>query len=150
MSLGDDRITTISLRSCPDYLPRVRRIAACLAESVGMTQEEANDTTLVLDEACANAIRHGSTSRDDQVLIVFRASRHTITADVTDPGGLERLPRELDGGRAGLGIRLMRMLADRVQFIRHRRGLTVRLTKRAGCAKVHRFPVNGKPRMHRN
>ncbi len=135
MSLGVDSITRICLKSSPDYLPRIRKIAACMAESVGMNEQEVGDTSLVLDEACSNAIRHGSVSEDDQVYIVLRASRHTITADITDHGGRSRLPDSIRNGGAGLGIRLMRMLADKVQFIRHRRGVTVRLTKRARCAR---------------
>ena len=42
-------LTKVSLRSCPDYLPRVRKIMSCLAEGVGMDQQEIDEANLRLN-----------------------------------------------------------------------------------------------------
>ncbi|MHB9037294.1 MAG: ATP-binding protein [Armatimonadota bacterium] len=134
MSISFDCETRVSLKSSPDYLPRIRKIVACMADSVGMDQQETDEAKLALTEACVNAIRHGSPQgNQDSVIITLRASESTITADVTDCGG----PAELtdDGVEEGFGVRLMRKLADKVQFIKHKTGLTVRLTKQAKKAR---------------
>ena len=132
MSVTEATVTRVTLRSCPDYLPRIRRITACLADSVGMDRQEIEDAALVLNEACVNAIRHGSPNgADDRVSITFKASRDTIVADVTDGGGPHQAAEKIG---EGLGIRLMRLLSDRMELISGSDGLTVRLTKRAGKA----------------
>ena len=149
--MSTDTVTRVSLQSSPDYLPRVRRIAACLADGVGMDRQEADDTTLVLTEACVNAIRHGSPRGvEDRVSITFVSSKRAIVADVTDNGGRTGLPRT-SGRKGGFGIRLMSLLADSVEFIKHATGLTVRLTKRAGRSRAAHRAADGKcERGHRN
>jgi serine/threonine-protein kinase RsbW len=135
MSISFDCETRVSLKSSVDYLPRIRRIVACIADSVGMDQQETDEAKLVLTEACVNAIRHGSPQgTQNSVIITLRASESTITADVTDCGGQADMPDEVV--EEGFGVRLMRKLADKVQFIKHKTGLTVRLTKRAKNARL--------------
>ena len=132
MSVGLDTITKVSLKSDPEYLPRVRRIMACLADSVGMDQQETQDAALALSEVCTNAIRHGSPhGSDDQVFITLMASNGTLTADVTDCGASSNISVESSKDSSGLGIRLVQMLTDSVQFISHTTGNTVRLIKKA-------------------
>lgn len=150
MSTTTDTITKVYLRSDVDYLPRVRRIAECLAAEVGMDTDEAGDTALLLNEACVNAIKHGSPRGDvDNVVITIHAVDGQITADVRDCGGT----KHCDGDTLdkGLGVRLMRMLADSLQFILDRTGLTVRFTKRARSGrKVCRLRVKAPANVHRN
>ena len=132
MSVGVDTITKVSLKSDPEYLPRVRKILACLADSVGMDQQETNDVALALSEVCTNAIRHGSPhGSEDQVFITLTTSDRTLTADVTDCGNPIQHSPDPYKNTTGLGIRLIRMLTDSVQFINHATGNTVRLIKRA-------------------
>lgn len=129
MSLGTSRITRVCLKSCPDYLPRVRRIAACVAESVGMDRDEVEDTALAVNEACANAIRHGSPNGlEDRVLVSLDSSSRGLTAEISDCGGTG--PGIQPPDRGGLGVYLMRALTDDVQFLPGKSGLTVKLTKR--------------------
>lgn len=154
MSVSADSITEVSLKSCPEYLPRIRTIVACLADSVGMDAREISDTTLALTEACANAIRHGSPrGADDSVVVTLKSSPNMLTADVTDCGDASELvlTSGVDAKGRGMGLRLMRMLSDSVQFIGHKTGLTVRLTKRAKrCAKTPRFRVRRPSAVGRN
>lgn len=152
MSVATDTITKVSLKSSPDYLPRVRRIVACLADSVGMDQQETHDAALLLTEAYVNAIQHGSPMGScDNVQIVFKACSDSITMDITDFGGAHNIPDNIGEANSGFGVRLMKMLADSVEFIKHKAGLTVRLTKKAKLAPAVR-PVNAKETiaLHRN
>lgn len=127
--MGTSRITRVCLKSCPDYLPRVRRIAACVAESVGMDRDEVEDATLAVNEACANAIRHGSPQgAEDRVFVSLSSSIRGLTAEITDCGGRSAVIEQQDHG--GLGVYLMRALTDEVQFVPGTAGLTVKLTKR--------------------
>ncbi|MCE5197916.1 MAG: ATP-binding protein [Armatimonadota bacterium] len=129
MSIGVDSITTVSVKSCPDYLSHLRLIMSCVADSVGMDQQEADEARLAVTEACVNAIKHGSPrGSDDVVMITLKTSEGTITVDVTDNGCLDE--DQVEKSR-GLGVGLMKKLADSVQFVKHKTGLTVRLTKRA-------------------
>lgn len=150
MSTGIDTVTKVYLRSDVEYLPRIRRIAECLAQEVGMDTIEAGDTALVLNEACTNAIKHGSPrGKGDNVYVSIRAFDGAITAEIKDCGGSARYNE--DRIEAGFGIRLMRLLSDSVQFILDRTGLTVRLTKRAQSSnKVCRMRVKAPVNVHRN
>ena len=140
MSKKDDCVMKVSLESSPDYLPRVRRIVGCLADSLGMDQQETDETKLALTEACVNAIRHGSPQgAKDRVEITLAASDDTITLNIIDSGGASKLDAH---EVSGFGMRLMRSLADRVQLLGHKTGLTVRLTKRARTSAKTRRRVS--------
>ena len=125
----------IRIDSRPDHLPRLRTIVGCLAADLGMTSQETHDTNLALTEACANAIRHGSPhGAESGVLIRIVSDHHAMIVEVTDEGGgfdVNQLshhePLEKPGG---LGIPLMRALADEVQFLKAQKGMTVRLVKK--------------------
>jgi serine/threonine-protein kinase RsbW len=125
---------------------------SCLAEGVGMDDQEIDEAKLALTEACANAIRHGSPrGAQDQVLVTFRAAGRTLRADVTDMGLGITPSADSDIASSGLGTRLMLMLADKVQFIKHRTGMTVRLTKRAkGLRSTRRITPDSAMDLHRN
>lgn len=135
MSAGSDPVTEIKVASSPNYLPHLRKIIACIAASAGMDTQEIQDAKLALNEACANAIRHGSPKGDDN-FIHIRLSRHdrSVITEVTDEGsGFD--PADVavrDPARpGGLGIPLMKALSDRVEFEQNGKGMTVRLTKQA-------------------
>jgi two-component sensor histidine kinase len=97
-----------------------------------MGQEEAAEAALVLNEACSNAIRHGSPRGEiDRVSITLKTSDRAIAADVTDSGrGIGRA-RCGSGRRKGLGMLLMHVLADSVELIKNSSGTTVRLVKQS-------------------
>jgi anti-sigma regulatory factor (Ser/Thr protein kinase) len=133
MAVAVDTVTTVTLKG-PDYLRRVRRIVECMAASVGMDSEEANDAALALSEACVNAMRYGSPHGfEDHVCVTLQAHGRTLKAEVTDCGGPDAFT---DNVKEGMGIHLMRALADEVEFIKRSSGLTVRLSK---CAKHARY-----------
>lgn len=76
--------TTISVRGGLEHLPRIRRIAYCMAEGLGMTTRAASEAASVLADACADALRRESESDSaDGLLITINRSRDGIEADVS-------------------------------------------------------------------
>jgi serine/threonine-protein kinase RsbW len=142
----------ISIDSRPEHLPRLRTIVGCLADDLGMSSQEAQDTKLAITEACANAIRHGSPDGPESgVLIRLITDAGGILAEVTDHGRgfdvntlITPEPAERVGG---LGIPLMKALSDRVEFFRTAKGMTVRLVKKVRRTMGRRTP--GVRRAHR-
>lgn len=99
-----------------------------------MSSQEAQDTKLAITEACANAIRHGSPAgANSGVTIRLVARAGGMVAEVTDSGDgfdVDLIPPPAPAERpGGLGIPLMKALADRVEFFRNAKGMTVRLVK---------------------
>ncbi|MDO8683322.1 MAG: ATP-binding protein [Armatimonadota bacterium] len=125
----------ISIDSRPEYLPRLRTVIGCLAENMGMSTQEMQDTKLAITEACANAIRHGSPDGEQNAVVIkLVTSSRGFVAEVTDQGaGFDAdtlVPNTILEKPGGLGIPLMRAMADRVEFLRNAKGMTVRLLKK--------------------
>lgn len=125
-----------------DHLALVRQVvtsAASIGHRVG--QRRLEDLRLAVSEACANAIdgeeRAGSAA---PLELTIEVSDHAVTVTITDHGGgfapaeLVALPTAADPGRLrherGLGIPLMRHLADDVRFFATNDGTAVRLELR--------------------
>jgi len=133
-------VTNVCLTNCPDYLSRVRKILGCLGRSVGMDRRQIEDAALALTEACSNAIRHGcGASGDGRFDVTFTTCSDFVAADVTDSGGRPDW-LETEGAKDGLGMLLMRSLADGMEFVPHKNGLTVRLVKRVSSTPDRRIP----------
>lgn len=123
--------TSVSVNGCSDYLPRVRKIVACMADSVGMNTQESATAEMILSELCSDAGAQGS----------GQAFSFTLTA--LDDGIVADLPvrddiaphEECIVPYSSVCDRLRRLLADGVQFVRHHTGFRVKLTKRASEAK---------------
>ncbi|MEQ1788028.1 MAG: ATP-binding protein [Acidimicrobiales bacterium] len=132
-----------------DYLALVRRVVATAA-SVGevLPDRRIDDLSLAVSEGCANAIdaQRAAGSLDPiGVLIELRGDRVVVT--ITDhaggfaPAAVSPLPAADDPGRLrqerGLGIPLMRGLAEAVAFTPTADGTAVRLEV---TAAAHRGP----------
>lgn len=123
------------------YLSLVRLVvdAAVGALAPGLGSARLDDLKLAVTEACSNAIEaHESTWSGEPIVIRCELHDDKVTVDVADRGGgfdpsrLSALPAATDPGRldheSGLGIPLMRTLADRLTFVPAQNGTTVRLT----------------------
>ena len=125
-------VTEISIQPGRDYVSRIRRIVECVADSLGMGIEQADDAKAAVSEACANALEHGILVGPLEGLKVrFCTHDNSLVAEVSGNGEHKDLrflaPEEEP--HAGIGISLMRSLADRVEFLKNGSGMTVRLTK---------------------
>ena len=134
-------VVELAIPARPAYLSLVRLVvdASVSALAPGLGGARLDDLKLAVTEACSNAIEaHQTADSDASVVIRCQMDDATVTVEVADqgggfdPGGLADLPSATDPGRlsyeSGLGIPLMRTLADNLSFVPKPDGTTVRLT----------------------
>lgn len=135
---------TVELEIPPrsDYLALVRLVVASTATlEPALSDRRVDDLRLAVSEACANAV-DGQRARGSTlpVHIAIEVDDAAVAVTVTDHGGgfepdaVDPIPPADDPGRLrherGLGIPLMRSLADTVSFTPTADGTAVRLVVR--------------------
>ncbi|MGH9136049.1 MAG: ATP-binding protein [Acidimicrobiales bacterium] len=133
---------TVELRvpARAEYLALVRLLVADLARGhSGINGERLDDLRLAVSEACANAVEAYLRLGRPEASVVVRciATRDRLTVEIHDEAGgfdlnaLEPHPPVTDPARLrherGLGIPLMRALADEAEIAPHEGGTRVRL-----------------------
>lgn len=131
-----------------DYLALVRRVVACAAglEEV-LPDRRIDDLSLAVSEACANAIdAQRSTGSTETVEVAVELEGSVVAVTVTDhaggftPADLDPLPPADDPVRLrherGLGLPLMRSLADIVTFRATPDGTAARLEFHGGPGAI--------------
>lgn len=134
-------VVELAIPARPAYLSLVRLVvdAAVASLATGIAAARLDDLTLAVTEACANAIEaHQAAWAEGPVVIRCTLDDDAVTVEVTDRGGgfdpddLATLPPVGDPRRlrheSGLGVPLMRTLADEVAFEASAHGTSVRLT----------------------
>lgn len=138
---------TIHLEIPPrsDYLALVRRVVATAASlDQGLPDRRIDDLSLAVSEACANAIdAQRSTGSPEPVRVTIALDRTVVAVTITDHAGgfspdeVDPLPAVDDPGRLrherGLGLPLMRSLADTVAFSATADGTAVRIEVHAAA-----------------
>jgi len=115
---------TIEFRvpSDPKVLKIVRLSVSWLCELAGFSEEDRNSTTLAVDEACSNIIRHAYQGDIHQpIIITCKLLDNGIEITLQDFGRSVReeeiKPRDLDEVRpGGLGVHLIRSVMDVVHY----------------------------------
>lgn len=123
------------------YLSLVRLVVDAAVDSLatGIASARIDDLKLAVTEACANAIEaHQAAWAEGPVVVRCTLNDRAVTVEVSDRGGgfdpraLATLPPAGDPRRlrheSGLGVPLMRALADEVAFDASSNGTSVRLT----------------------
>lgn len=134
-------VVELAIPARPAYLSLVRLVVDAAVNSLapGMSTARLDDLKIAVTEACSNAIEaHESVYTDDPVIVRCLVDDDEVTVQVTDqglgfdPDRVEALPAATDPRRlrheSGLGIPLMRTLADKVAFTPAAGGTTVSLT----------------------
>jgi anti-sigma regulatory factor (Ser/Thr protein kinase) len=124
-----------------EHLALVRLVVSSLAEQhTKLSGERLDDLRLAVSEACANAVEAYSRRgvADGTVVVTCDADREHTTVEIRDEAGgfevdaVEPMPPATDPERLrhehGLGIALMRALADAAEIRSDERGTSVRLT----------------------
>lgn len=124
----------------PEYLIVARQVVAAAASvEPTMRDERIEDLRVAVSEATTNAIEaHADLSSDERILIRCNLADDRVEVEVVDRGqGFEEEPApqvhdpthpdRLEWER-GLGIPLMRELADETEIRSHEGGTAVRLT----------------------
>jgi serine/threonine-protein kinase RsbW len=139
-------VVELEIPARTEYLGLIRLVVSAAA-TLDPTVSEArlDDLRLAVTEACANAIDAQDPAHPEPPIRI-RCSVAPDRLEITvrdngggfDPGVLEELPSATDPRRLrherGLGIPLMRLLADGVDFTRVDGGTAVRLTILRGSA----------------
>jgi serine/threonine-protein kinase RsbW len=106
-----------------------REAAATVARRLGFTPERIDELQTAVDEACTNAIRHGSKSDARmKVVVLLSADEKKLDILVKDPGAGDLPPTEVVApdiqaqveGRSptgGLGLWLIRQMVDEAYFV---------------------------------
>jgi serine/threonine-protein kinase RsbW len=134
-------VVELTIPARPSYLSLVRLIVDATIGSLapGLSAARLDDLKIAVTEACANAIEaHEAIYADGPVVVRCTIDDDRVTVDVVDrgrgfdPAHVESLPAATDPRRlrheSGLGIPLMRTLADVVSFRAADDGTAVRLT----------------------
>ena len=124
------------------YLALVRRVVSTAARLDGtLADRRIDDLSLAVSEACANAIDvQRSAGSPEPISVVLELDGSGVVVTVTDHGGgfspneVDPIPGPDDPGRLrherGLGLPLMRSLAESVHFTATDDGTAVRLEVR--------------------
>jgi anti-sigma regulatory factor (Ser/Thr protein kinase) len=126
----------LEFRARPEYLAEVRRAVERLGLESGLSSTKLDEFLTAVDEAVANAVRHGSPDGARNVVRVKCLRLPAgLVVEVQDQGKGFPVPTapkmpapDAPGGR---GLPLMCALADSVKIASNRKGTTVTLKKMA-------------------
>src|SRR5579859_5742498 len=141
--MGDARdspIVHLRLDSSPETLTLVRGVLGALAEALALEAELLDDLKTAISEACNNVVLHAYGEEVGPLEVELSVSPQTILAVVLDEGtGIAEIA-DADDGVHGVGIPLIKALADRVDFLpRSGGGTEVRLEFSAGRTTENLF-----------
>ena len=133
---GDTAPVELEFFARPDHLAEVRKLVVRLAAKTRLNREEVEDFLTAVDEAAANAIRHGSPRGERSLVkVVCHTLPTALIIEVRDQGegfsltGSAAMPEpDAPGGR---GLPLMCALADTVEIASNLKGTTITLKKLA-------------------
>lgn len=123
------RVVELKIPSELGYERVAREAAATVARRLGFTPERIDELQTAVDEACTNAIRHGSKSDARmKVVVLLSADDKKLDILVKDPGAGDLPPTEVVApdiqaqveGRSptgGLGLWLIRQMVDEAYFV---------------------------------
>ena len=120
-------------------LALMRNFVRGFLDAYPFSEKERTLMVLGVDEACTNIIRHAYDLRDDQLIaLCLEDSGDCLRMRLRDYG--KQTPPDEMQGRAhdlirpgGLGLHLMRMAFDKVDYILRSRGTELVLTKNFEC-----------------
>jgi serine/threonine-protein kinase RsbW len=123
------RVVELKIPGELGYERVAREAAATVARRLGFSPERIEELKTAVDEACTNAIRHGSKSDARmKVVVVLTADETKLDILVKDPGAGDSPPNEVEapdiqaqieerGPKGGLGLWLIRQMVDEAYFM---------------------------------
>jgi len=132
------RSVELRMRARPENLVLARLALSGVARGAGLTEEITSDLRLAITEACTNVIQHayaGSDPGDSDVVVRFVLEQDALVVEVNDSGvgfdpeSLESSPPE-EPAEAGMGLRIIKALADEVEITTGASGSRLVLVRR--------------------
>jgi serine/threonine-protein kinase RsbW len=129
---GESRIIRLSMPAKAEYIGLCRLALAGISRSRPLPDETLADLKLALTEACSNSVRHAyEEGSEGNVHIVYELGEDQIAIEVTDQGAgftLDEYPGPAgEMTESGLGIAIIRALADELEIERGGNGTGSRL-----------------------
>jgi anti-sigma regulatory factor (Ser/Thr protein kinase) len=132
----------LSFQSHTRFLAPVRTVVQEATALVGLSEEEAAEVVLAVQEGCTNVIRHCyKDCPDERIDMVLTFTEDTLEIRIDDYGEFvdptEIQSRQLDDVRpGGLGVHLMKKVMDSVEYAANAWGGTsLTLVKRLRCGQ---------------
>ena len=124
----------LTLKSDPRYLSLLRAVTADVCGELGLACEVIDGVKLAVGEGVANAMEHGSPNgMADSITVVFVKTEDGLRIEVIDQGPGVCMPvntRRCRRRNRGFGLRLIRNLMDKVEFLDVPKGAHLVMTKR--------------------
>lgn len=124
-------VVRLTIPAKPEYITLGRLALTGLSRLRPVADEELADLKLALTEACSNSVRHAYPEDEGVVEIVYELYPDRLVIEVVDDGegfvpgdDAEELPGLAEGG---LGIAIIRALADELEIGPRRNGRGSRL-----------------------
>jgi serine/threonine-protein kinase RsbW len=123
--MSDDGRTQLVFLSIParaEFIALSRLALTGLSRVRSFPEELLADLKLAITEACSNSVRHAYEHGEGTVEIVYRLEPERIEIEVSDDGtgfdhsGAGVLPEEGGMSEGGLGIAIIRSIADEIEI----------------------------------
>ena len=116
------RVVRLTIPAKPEYITLSRLALAGLSRVRTFSDETLADLKLALTEACSNSVRHAYGDGDGHVDISFELRDDRLIVEVVDdgtgfePGDVGANGRDDELSEGGLGIAIIRSIADEVEI----------------------------------
>jgi len=126
----------LTIPAKPEYITLGRLALTGLSRLRELPGDTVADLKLALTEACSNSVRHAYPGGDGVVEIVYELSADSLAIEVADDGQgfgeIEPRPEDADLSEGGLGIAIIKSLADEFELGAREggRGCRLRFVKR--------------------
>jgi serine/threonine-protein kinase RsbW len=130
--VGDSRTVRLTIPARPEYITLSRLALSGLSRVRPLADATIADLKLALTEACSNSVRHAYVNGDGHVEISFELRRDRLVIEVSDDGegfAFDAASKDADAEltEGGLGIAIIRSIADEVEIAGGREGRGSRL-----------------------
>jgi len=117
----ESRTVRLTIPAKPEYITLSRLALSGLARVRAFSEDTLADLKLALTEACSNSVRHAYDQGEGHVDISFELLDDRLIVEVADDGsGFEPAADgsaiEDEPSEGGLGIAIIRSIADEVEF----------------------------------
>lgn len=107
---------SLELNSKPQNVAMARGMLSAVLELLGFGPEQLDDVKMAVSEACNNVVLHAYGDRIGPLFVGLELTGGQLAVIVRDRGtGIEQ--REPAEGRLGVGVPMMRTLADDIEFL---------------------------------
>jgi serine/threonine-protein kinase RsbW len=119
---GGSQVVKLTIPAKAEYITLVRLALSGLAHFRPLSEETLGDLKLAVTEACSNSVRHAyRDGREGSVDVVYELHSDRLIVEVCDDGdgfagGVEPARAEAKTTEGGLGIAIIRELADELQL----------------------------------